>query len=209
MNSKSTKSASSSSHMPYSRKIMTRLAASEECKVAGNYKKAVQIAEEILMEAPNCLAAIEELADNFLSLENYEAAEKAADYALSIDEQSYIANYTKGFLALSQGKWKPAVAFLRIANAGQPHNPEILRCLGWGLFHVGKQADGMVTLDRALNLRPHDPMILCDLGVCCLQSNLFERAVSLFERALQVAPHNERAAECLQAAKDIQRKFLV
>ncbi|MBI5414724.1 tetratricopeptide repeat protein [Candidatus Peregrinibacteria bacterium] len=198
-----------SAGMPYPRKVLTRLAESEECKISGNYVKAVEIVEGILLEDPSCLAAVEELADNFLSLDKYEEAEKAADFALKLDEKSYIANYVKGFLELSKGRWGQAGEFLKVANQSQPNNPEILRCLGWGTFHAGKRIEGIATLDRALNLRPEDPMILCDLGVCQLHCNSFQKAVTLFEKALEIAPSNGRAQECLQAAQDFQRKFSV
>ncbi len=205
MTSKSAKYSSSDAH--YSQKIMDQLATSEEYKIAGEHEKAIDIAEKILLDDPLCLAAIEELADNFLSLEKYSKAEKSSDFALTLDPKSYIANYTKGFLELSHGNWKKAVGYLQIANEGQTNNPEILRCLGWGLFHSENQIEGLSTLDRALNLRSDDPMILCDLGVCCLHCNSFKKAVSLFEKALEVSPGNVRAEECLKAAQDLKNKI--
>lgn len=201
------KGITSTSGAPYSPKIMNQLAESEELKINGKHERAIGIAETILLDSPDCLAAIEELADNFLSLERYEQAEKAADHALKVDTESYIANYTKGFLELSRGNWKTAVHYLQVANTKQPNNPEILRCLGWGLFHLGKRIEGLATLDRARNLRPDDIMILCDLGICCLHCNSFEKAITLFERALELSPMSERAHECLEATKELEKKI--
>ncbi len=195
------------SEMPYSRKVMSQLAQSEEFKISGNHSKAIEIAETILLDDPGCLAAVEELADNFLSLDKLPEAEKAANFAIKLSPTSYIGNYVKGFIELSRGKWENALQFLLAANLEHPNNPEILRCLGWGIFHLGKKIEGIATLDRALNLRPDDPMILCDLGVCLLHCNSFDRAVTLFERALAIAPTNERAMECLEAAKEFRKKF--
>jgi len=196
-----------SSQQAYSRKILDQLATSEEYKIAGAHAKAIAIVESILAEDPECLAAVEELADNFLSLDKHAEAEKAADYALMISKESYIANYTKGFLELARGNWQAAIVLLQKANILQANNPEILRCLGWGLFHAGKQAEGVATLQRALNLRSDDPMILCDLGVCALHDHVFQKAIDYFEKALKASPLNERAYECLQAAKDFQAKL--
>jgi tetratricopeptide (TPR) repeat protein len=193
--------------MNYPRKIMRELAKSEELKVLGRYKEAIDIAQRILQKDPACVPAAEEIADNLLSLEEHASAEKTANFVLSLDPDSYIALYIKGFIALTRGENLIAVPCLSHANQKNPNNPEILRCLGWALFHTGKKTEGIATLERALNLRPDDTMILCDLGVCSLHENNFEKTIRLFERALVLDPENERAKECLEASKELSQKF--
>ncbi|MEI7510713.1 MAG: tetratricopeptide repeat protein [Candidatus Peregrinibacteria bacterium] len=188
----------------YSRKVMRELAKSEEFKVRGKHEQALEVAQKILEKDPACVAAAEEIADNLLSMNNHKAAEKAARFVLSLDPKSYISNYTLGFLALTKGDDPQALPYLFAANEAAPNNPEILRCLGWSLFHTGARIEGIATLERALNLRPDDSMILCDLGVCCLHLNFFEKTIRLFERALALDPESARAKECLDAAKGLR-----
>jgi len=182
--------------------IVRALAQSEGYKIKGENTKALRVAEKILIKDPSCVQAAEEIADNLLSLGKDKEAEKAAKFAYSLNEKSYIANYIIGFTGLDDNP--DAVKHLKIANEACPNNPEILRCLGWGLFHLGHEAEGIATLDRALNIRHDDPLILCDLGVCLLHQNLHEKAVKLFEKALSLEPNNIRAIECYEAAKNIQ-----
>lgn len=193
--------------LEFSRKIMRELAKSEELKILGHYKEAMDIAQKILQKDPSCVPAAEEMADNLLSLEEHSSAEKTADFILSLDPESYIALYIKGFVSLTKGENFVALPYLLDANQKNPNNPEILRCLGWALFHTGKKGEGVATLERALNLRPDDPMILCDLGVCSLHENKLEKTLRLFERALALEPENERAKDCLEAARELGQKF--
>lgn len=182
--------------------IVRALAKSEEYKIRGENTKALQVAQKILVSDPACMQAAEEVADNLLSLGRDEEAAKAATFAFKLNNTSYIANYILGFVGLDNDPKAPE--YLRTANESCPNNPEILRCLGWALFHGGKEPEGIATLERALNLRHDDPLVLCDLGVCLLHQNTYEKAVKLFEKALELEPNNYRAQECYQAAKDIK-----
>lgn len=190
----------------YSRKVMRELAKSEELKIKGKHSEALEVAQKLLEKDPSCTAAAEEVADNLLSMNHHEAAEKAAKFVLSLDPKSYIGNYILGFLALTNGRNDIALPYLSEANLLASNNPEILRCLGWALFHTGSKVAGIATLERALNLRQDDPMILCDLGVCSLHLNHFEKTIRLFERALALDPKNARAKDCLEAARRIKEE---
>jgi len=101
------------------------------------------------------------------------------------------------------------VTALRRANTLQSNNPEILRCLGWALFMDGQYAQGIVTLERALNLDPDSVLILCDLGMEYLQMKNLPKARALFTRALEIEPKNHRAQECLRAVEQCERLMAV
>jgi len=199
------KSTSLEKKLPES--IARALAQSEEFKMRGENTKALQVAQRILERDPSCMEAAEEVADNLLSLGRDEEAAKAAKFAYSLNKTSYIANYILGFTGLDSDK--KATEYLQNANKASPNNPEILRCLGWAKFHIGKETEGIATLERALNLRNNDPLILCDLGVCLLHQNIYDKAVKLFKKALNLEPNNPRALECYEAAKDIGEQMEV
>jgi len=188
--------------------IANKLEKSEHAKVLGNHEKALRIARSILMQDPSCIEAAEEVVDNLLSLQDFVEAEKVANFVLSQHEKSYIANYALGFIYLTDSLNDLALGYLQIANELSPNNPEILRCLGWATFHTKSKLKGLVTLERALNLRSDDPLILCDLGVCLLQEQIFDKAINLFEQVLEIDSTNERAQDCLQAAISLEKKLL-
>lgn len=198
------KSKCSNKKLP--RRILNELKKSEELKIIGEHEEAIIILEKILFDDPGCLEALEELADNLLSLDDFERAEKVANFIINLDKKSFIANHVIGFLSLHNGKWREAIAKLKIANESNPNNPEILRCLGWGLYHENKKMEGIATLERALNLDDTNSMILCDLGLCLLQEDDIAVAKVLFEKAILVDPENERARECLGITKNIEKE---
>lgn len=183
---------------------LERLERAEQLKLSGKHDEALVLLESLLMDDPGNVAALEEVADNELSLEHYDRAEVAATQALSLDEKSYTASYIIGFLRSQQTQWEEAVARLRTANRLKPNNPEILRCLGWALFNSGERPQGVVTLERALNLEADSTLTLCDLGVAYLEMHHFDKAKALFLRALDLDPDNQRAKECVAAVERME-----
>lgn len=185
--------------------ILERLEQAESLKLMGRYTEALEILEELLIEDPQNISALEEIADNELSLDNFDRAETAANRAISLDDKSYTGLYILGFIKSHHEKWDEAIILLKKSNALKSNNPEILRCLGWALFNAGQKAQGIVTLERSLNLDSENPLTLCDLGVTHLQVNNFPKAKSLFARALELDPENTRARECVEAVERLQK----
>jgi tetratricopeptide (TPR) repeat protein len=177
----------------------------EDLKMEGKYAESIALLEKLLITDPDNVEALEEIADNELSLEHFDRAANAARSAIALDSKSFTGYYILGFVASHFERWNESVELLRTANTLKHNNPEILRCLGWALFNSGDNVDGVVTLERALNLDPANPLTLCDLGVIYLRMNNFAKAKALFQRALDVDPGNARALECLQMAARIEQ----
>lgn len=187
--------------------ILDLLKDAEALKFENNNQAAIKILEEVLCEEPSCLLAYEEIADNYLILNEEEKSKKAADYALSISKESYIANYVLGFISLKKEDWSKALQYLQKADEIYHNNPEILRCLGWALFKVGKCTKGLIILERVLTMMPEDPITLCDLGVCYFELKYFDKALDLFARAVEVDPKNKRAQEMIKVAESVVAKL--
>lgn len=185
--------------------ILSLLQSSEKEKLSGNHEKAIKIAEQALVKNPMCVEALEEVADNYLALNDIEKARKAASFILELDEKSYTALYIMGFILSRDEEFNEAVTFLENANAIDANNPEILRSLGWAYSMDKKLAKGIVILERALNLRSNDSMILCDLGVCYLKDNKSNKALDLFYRALEENPQDMRIHECIRLAEEMKK----
>lgn len=178
---------------------------SEQLKLQGKYEEAIVILEELLMEDPANVPALEELADNELSLDHFARARAAADRAVTLDQGSYTGHYILGFLLSQESQWKEALVELQLANKLKSNNPEILRCLGWALLRSGMRAQGVVTLERSLNLDNDNPLTLCDLGVAYLEMQNVAKARALFQRALDLDPENARARECVDMVSRLEQ----
>jgi len=173
----------------------------EKLKMSGAYKKAINTCEEILLIDIERNIAYEEIADNFLNLEDTEKAKKALFASLKLDPNSVNANYLMGFAYSIENEWDESVIYLEKANSLRENNPEILRCLGWSLFNYKKETEGIMILQRAKNLSPKNSFILCDLGVCYMMKNDFGDAVEIFRIAQQMYPRDKKIKECIRIAK--------
>lgn len=184
--------------------ILRMLQQSEDAKLAGNHEEAIKLAQEALVKMPDCVEALEEIADNYLGLDDLEKAWNAANFARELDENSYTANYILGFILSRNNNFEEAIHFLEKANELRPNNAEILRALGWAYFMLDKRLKGIVILERALNLHADDSMILCDLGICYVKNNQADKALDLFYRAMEITPNDERVKECIRLAEEIK-----
>lgn len=187
--------------------ILELLSEAEALKIAGEHKNAIKLIQEVLCEEPECLIAYEQIADNYLILNQTAKAQKAAEFALSLDSGSYISHYVLGFIKLQNSQWDDAYNHLVKADLALPNNPEILRCLGWNLFKKGKCTKGIILLERVLTIVPEDPVALCDLGVCYFELKYFDKALDLFARAAEVEPENKRAQEMIKVAEEVVVKL--
>ncbi len=196
--------------IPSDQELTALLSSAEEYKLSGEHEKALAILEEMLTHVPDDVDALEELAENELLLRRFPRATKAARRALDLDPQSAIAQYVLGYIAAFGREWKEAVELLQRANKRRPNHPEILRCLGFTLFFgMGEHMQGVVTMERALNLEPDNAQILCDLGLAYVHLRNFGKATSLFERALMIDPDNARVQECVKTCEEMRKKMRV
>jgi tetratricopeptide (TPR) repeat protein len=179
----------------------------DQKKMKGEHLEAIKICEQILSDDLACTEAYEEIGDNYLSLRQYEKAKKALTHAIKLNPRSANANYLIGFVYSALGDWKRSINYLERSDEIETNHPEILRCLGWSIFHDGQRKRGIILLERALNLSPNDPLIMSDLGICYLNEKNFERSSLLFKKVLELEPTNEKARECLNAIRFFQKEF--
>lgn len=183
--------------MNYDEGIITLLQQSEELKTQGRNDEAIKLLQGLLMEAPECIEAYEEIGDNYLSLQQPDKAKKALKQALKLNPRSSNAHYLLGFLLSMQEDWTTSVEELTMADEIAPNHPEILRCLGWAVYNANRRTQGISLLERSRNLSPFDPNILCDLGVCYMNSLQHDQAEKVFKKALELDPNSDQAKECL------------
>ena len=88
--------------------VLERLERAEQLKLAGKHAEAIAILEELVLEDPTNVPALEEIADNELSLERFDRAQTAAKQAVALDLASYTGHYILGFLRSQESKWEEA-----------------------------------------------------------------------------------------------------
>ena len=109
----------------------------DEKKLMGLHDEAIAICEDILCDDLDCNEAFEEIGDNYLSLRQFDKAIVALKQAKRVSPQSANAHYLLGFAYSVINEWKESIYELEIADSLEPNHPEILRCLGWSVFHYG------------------------------------------------------------------------
>jgi len=179
----------------------------DELKRQGRHQEAIGLCQKILMDDLDCTEAYEEIGDNYLSLKEYPKAMKALQRAVAVNPQSANGHYLIGFLHSAVGNYHKSILHLNEADEIQPNHPEILRCLGWSVFHGSSRKKGIVLLDRALQMSPYDTLVMCDLAVCYLNDRQFNNAIGLLKKALHLEPDNPKAQECLETAMFFKKEY--
>lgn len=179
----------------------------EKHKNSGNHDEAIKICEKVICSDLGCSEAFEELGDNFLSMREYAKAEKALQFSIKQNPYSANANYLLGFVYSATEKWAASVNYLEKADRIHPNHPEILRCLGWSIFHIGERKKGIILLERALTMSNNDCLIMSDLGLCYLNEKEFDKAKKLFEKIISLEPDNEKAKECLKTTEFFKKEY--
>lgn len=191
----------------YDPQVLDFLDQAEEAKAKQDFENAIRFSEKAYARDLDCIEALEEIADNYISLEEYGKAQKAVTHALTLNKESANANFLMGFIHIKYSQYEEAITFLNKADSMISNHPEILRNLGWAYYNSKQHARGMLLLERALNIAPDDTYIMCDLGICYINEKNFEKAISLFEQALIVDPENEKFVECIKTAEYFKREF--
>ncbi len=168
-----------------------------DLKDDGKNLQSITILEQILISNPDFVDAYEELGDNYLTLRKLDKAEKALTQALHLNPKSSNAHYLLGFLYSIKEDWINSILAFKKADINAPNHPEILRCLGWAFYNGNRQSQGISILERSRNLNPEDINILCDLGICYMNSVYYDKAKQVFLEVLQIDPFFEQAKEHL------------
>lgn len=140
----------------------------ERLKAQKRYTEARIMIEWAISRYPNRYELYEELADIYIYEGDYNKAEKALDYAETLEPQSSTGLYLRGYMALIRNDFKKAIQNLEQSNEKTPNNPEVLRNLWWAYTMVGEVKKWIILLERALTIAPDDLLIMEDLWVALL-----------------------------------------
>ena len=140
----------------------------EEIKLTNNFEKAYKLIQDSIIKYSDDYRLYEELADVSIYIWNIKKAESSINYALELNPESATWNYLKGFILLSQDKFKESLSYLEKSNSMLWNNSEVLRNLGWAYTMNNQVEKGIIILKRALNLAPWDKLITEDLAMALI-----------------------------------------
>jgi serine/threonine protein kinase len=173
-------------------------------------------------EETKVLAAYEALSKGLLNLraESYEGLDRAIllfERAAALDPtyaRAYVelgaAYGTKADYLVSAELLERALEPLRRAIELRPDSPRPWREMGVTLVSLGRDDEGIETIDRALALAPDDPTILAGKARALFLARAdFAQAAALFERSLERNPHAGwywlQLAHCYALLRDLRR----
>ena len=140
----------------------------ERLKAQKRYTEARTMIEWAISRYPHRYELYEELADVYIYEGDYVKAEKALDYAETLEADSSTGLYLRWYMALIRNDFQKAIENLEQSNTRSPNNPEVLRNLGWAYTMTGDVKKWVILLERALAIAPDDMLIMEDLWVALL-----------------------------------------
>jgi tetratricopeptide (TPR) repeat protein len=158
---------------------------------AGRDEQALAAAK-VLADAPGATAEdAQRLGDAYVALEQYGEAARAYDMAITRagSDADWAMYLQKGGALDESGDWAGARAALQKAVAMAPNEPMALNYLGYAELEHGEDLAGAAKLlEKASALKPGDPAITDSLGWAYVKLGHPDRALPLFERAVQGEP---------------------
>lgn len=153
---------------------------------------ALEVAGEALRAHPDRGLRLQ-LADLYVTLENYDEAERVLADINRQDRADGRADWRVvfglGAARERQGKWEAAEADLREAVALRPENPTLLNYLGYSWVDRGVNLqDGLQLIRRAVILSPRSGHFVDSLGWAYYRLGEFETAIDYLERAVELLP---------------------
>lgn len=162
------------------------LSYSHACMNLGNYKKALEIANEgleISRLKDDKIQFLITIATSHYELGEYGKSDAAHDELLELDPNDALAlnNYAY-FLAERGERLGDALNMINKALKQEADNVSYLDTKGWVLFQQGSYSEAEVVLRRAAKLEPDDPEILTHLMKTLLKLNKLEEAAAIQEK---------------------------
>ena len=179
------------------------------CQAAlGQLDQAIESYAQALALQPHFFEACFNLAKLCSETKQWQRAAAAFDQASKLNP-----THAESYIALSQAliqleSWSAAIDAARAAAALEPENPHIDVALSAALKAsgdtVGAQLAAQRSQEKALvklaELEPDNPEVLSNLGVFYAESGQYDKAISSYGRAIELAPAAKHANDYLLCA---------
>ncbi len=138
--------------------------------------------------APNDPAITYNMAACCASLRDYANAEQYYAQVLQRTPEENEARYALVMMRFRQGKKAEAAQLVDQWIAGQPRLATAYAADGWLWHQAGDLPRAQARLQQALELDPHEPHALTEMGRVFEDMQRPDRAVALYEQALELNP---------------------
>ncbi len=165
---------------------------SETLTARGRTAEALVYQKALAEESPEAVGAQQRLQEATSAAEagNYEEAETILQELLSDNPDSQSAALLLGMVSLRQGDFDSAEPLLTRSVDVETANTEVIRAAVLAQAQSGNAEQAIQTLQRSLQARPDDPVLLSLYGVLALNNPDLEREGYLsLQKALAQDPH--------------------
>ncbi len=135
----------------------------------------------------------------------FEDAQVCCQQALTADPCHADALHLMGLLYLQAQQFDQAIAWIGCAIRQNPKT-DYLSNLGSVLKQAGRLDEALLVFDKAIQLKPHDPLLWCRLAAILVALRRNAEALSSYQQALKLDPrHWEAAYHCGELLHGSQR----
>ena len=165
----------------------------------GDPQQAIDLLQSVLAEHPNEVPVLNALANLLLQAGLHTEAANYFQQLATLNPEDVAPRLQAATASLLGGEIGMFESNMEKALELDPTNPHGLKLLATANFKAGKYREAADIYHQALPGLPEDIEIVLALGVCFHNLNSPEGAKDCFERALEIDPQNELAAENLKA----------
>ncbi len=184
----------------------------EVYSAAGNYKKAIDIYQQMLENFAGDKDVIRvvryQLSDLYGKAGDWEKAEKELLIVLEQDPDDATANNNLGYLWAEQGKnLNRALQLIKKALEEEPKNPAFLDSMGWVLFKLGRPEEAIKYLEDATRQEGgQDGVIYDHLGDAYYRLGRIEDAKKAWTKALELLEKEKGARREEDRIREVKEK---
>ena len=174
-------------HAAFIAGFSNRLLHAQNLIQAGRPRDAMAIAESLVEDRPQDIAAINTLVWANAALERFDTVETLLADGLELYPDDARLHQMMANVFRQQGDIAGAERHLELVLASEPNNPRALEELGWLIARQGRADEGRALLERALDNGAREPKeVLYRLGLLYGTAGDWEAAVRRFHDATQI-----------------------
>ncbi len=166
---------------------------SEALYASGKKEAAVEVLESLARSHGQIIAVQVALGDALRQIEQYEAAAKAYDAAITLvaapTHGDWILFYSRAICHERQKRWPEAEADFQRALELSPNQPQVLNYLGYSYLERKENLDvALDMIERAVKAQPDSGYIQDSLAWALFQLGRYQEAVGPMEKASLLEP---------------------
>lgn len=161
----------------------------------GKFQEGISELKKAIILDPKNITLYVELAEAYVRIKDYGAAESVLQQALQANPYAYEARFALGDLSLIKGKTDLAEAEYKRAINDAPDRPEPHLKLGKFYISTNRLKDAEATYSAWANAKPQDDTPLVILGDFYRSTGALDRALAHYQKALVVKPESIAARD--------------